>query len=65
MDSQLVLLVTPLVVLQFGLLIWALYDLTRPGRKVRWDSRVLWAVIVVFISIVGPVVYFLFGREEA
>jgi len=64
MDSQLVLLAVPLVVLQIGLLVWALYDLTRPGRKVRWDSKVLWAIIIILISIVGPVAYFLFGREE-
>ncbi len=64
MDSQMVLLVVPLVALELGLLIWALYDLTRPGRKVRWDSKVLWAVVVIVIGIVGPIVYFLFGREE-
>lgn len=65
MDSQMVLIVAPLVVLQLGLLIWALYDLTRADRKVRWDSKILWALIIIFISIVGPVLYFLFGREEA
>ena len=65
MDSQMVILVVPLLVIQIGLLIWALYDLTRPARKVKSDSKVLWAVIIIFIGIVGPVIYFLFGREEA
>ncbi len=65
MDSQMVLLVVPLLVIEIGLLIWALYDLTRPARQVKSDSKVLWAVIIIVIGIVGPVIYFLFGREEA
>ena len=64
MDSTLLLLLVPVVLIQLLLLIWGLYDLTRPGRRVRGDSKVLWGLVIVFINIVGPVVYFLFGREE-
>jgi hypothetical protein len=60
----LLLLLVPVVLIQLLLLIWGLYDLTRPGRRVRGDSKVLWGLVIVFINIVGPVVYFLFGREE-
>ena len=63
-DSQLLLLIVPLLVIQLGLMIWGLYDLTRPGRKVKGDSKVLWAVVIILINIIGPVIYFLFGREE-
>jgi hypothetical protein len=44
---------------------WGLYDLTRPGRHVKGDSKVLWAIVIVFINIVGPILYFFIGREEA
>jgi len=64
-DTTLLLVLVPLLLLQLGLLIWGLYDLTRPERKVQGDSRLPWAIVIVFISIIGPVVYFLFGREEA
>jgi len=64
-DTTLLLVLVPLLLLQLGLLIWGLYDLTRPERKVKGDSRLLWAIVIVFISIIGPVVYFLFGREDA
>jgi len=64
-DSNLLLVLTPLVLIQVGLMIWGLYDLTRPERKVRGDSKVLWALVIIFINLIGPVVYFLFGREEA
>ncbi len=64
-DSTLLLLLTPILVIQLGLLIWGLYDLTRPERKVKGGSKVLWALVIIFINIIGPIIYFLFGREEA
>jgi hypothetical protein len=64
-DSTLLLLLIPILLIQLGLLIWGLYDLTRPERKVKGDSKVIWALVIIFINIIGPIVYFLFGREEA
>lgn len=64
-DSTLLLVITPLVLIQIGLMIWGLYDLTRPERAVRGDSKVLWALVIIFINLIGPVAYFLFAREEA
>ncbi len=55
----------PIVLIQLGLLVWALYDLTRPARKVKGDSKVVWALIIIFINIIGPILYFLVGREDA
>jgi hypothetical protein len=52
------------VLLQVGLLVWALIDLTRPERRVRGDSKVVWALIIIFISFFGPLLYFLVGRES-
>jgi hypothetical protein len=65
MDPNLLLALVPLVLIQLGLVVWGLYDLTRPDRRVKGDSKVLWGLVIIFISIIGPVVYFLFGREEA
>ena len=48
--AALLLLLAPLVVIQLGLVVWALYDLTRPGRRVRGDSKVLWAIVIVVES---------------
>ena len=63
--SGLVALLVPVLVIQLGLLVWALYDLTRPTRKVKGDSKVVWALIIIFVSFVGPILYFLVGREES
>jgi hypothetical protein len=62
--SDLLPLLIPLVVLQVGLLVWALIDLTRPERRVRGDSKAVWALIIVFISFFGPLLYFIVGRED-
>jgi hypothetical protein len=64
-DSTILLLIIPILVIQLGLLIWGIYDLTRPERRVKGDSKVLWALVIIFINIIGPIIYFLFGREEA
>jgi hypothetical protein len=61
--AAIVAILLPLIILQLILLIAALYDLTRPGRRVRGDSKVVWALIVIFVSTVGPILYFLVGRE--
>jgi len=55
----------PILVIQLGLLVWALYDLTRPTRRVKGDSKVVWALVIIFINVIGPILYFLVGREEA
>ena len=54
----------PILLLQVTLLLLGLWDLTRPERRVRGGSKVLWAVVVICIGVIGPLVYFLVGRED-
>jgi Phospholipase_D-nuclease N-terminal len=61
--TQILLLVGPIVILELALIIFALRDLLRPERRVRGDSKVMWGIIVVVFGIIGPVLYFLVGRE--
>jgi hypothetical protein len=63
MDALLGLIV-PLILLQLGLLAFALYDLTRPERRVRGDNKLIWALVIIFVSLFGPLIYFLIGRDE-
>jgi hypothetical protein len=58
-------ILVPILVIQFGLLIWALYDLTRPTRRVKGDNKIVWALIIIFVNLIGPILYFLVGREDA
>jgi hypothetical protein len=63
-QSLILLLALPIVLIQLGLMIFALRDLLRPERRVRGDSKLMWGVIIVIINIIGPVLYLLVGREE-
>jgi ABC-2 type transport system ATP-binding protein len=63
-DPTIVALVIPLVLVQVAMLILAIADLLRDDRRVRGGNKGLWAVIIVFVNIVGPILYFLVGREE-
>ena len=60
---QLVLLLLPVIIIQFTLMIIALVDLVN-REKVRYDNKILWVIIIVIFNIIGPIVYLLWGREE-
>ena len=62
-DTQILLLLLPIIVIELGLIVFALRDLLRPERRVRGDSKLMWGLIIVFISLLGPILYFIVGRE--
>ncbi len=55
-------LLVPLVVIQLVLLVVALLDLRKQHRTrgPKW----LWVLIIVFGEMIGPILYFVIGREE-
>jgi len=63
--EQIVALLAPIVVIQLGLMIAALYDLEKADRVVRGGSKLVWALVIVFLNILGPILYFVAGREES
>lgn len=50
-----------------ALMIWALVDLLRRPTG-QWensaDSRLMWVILIVFVGIIGPVLYFTIGRRQ-
>ena len=63
-DPQLIALLVPVVLLQLGLLVAAIVDLLRDDRAVRGGNKGLWAVVIVFVNLIGPILYFLVGRVD-
>src|SRR3954466_5062392 len=63
-DPQLLALLVPVILLQLGLLVAAIVDLLRDDRAVRGGNKGLWAVIIVFVNLIGPILYFLVGRAD-
>jgi Phospholipase_D-nuclease N-terminal len=62
-QTQILLLVLPIAIIEIGLLIWALRDLFRPERRVRGESKLMWGIIVIVFGFFGPILYFVVGRE--
>jgi hypothetical protein len=62
--EQIVALLAPIIVIQLALMIAALYDLEREERRVRGGNKLVWVLVIVFLNIIGPIVYFVAGREE-
>jgi hypothetical protein len=56
--------IIPLFLIQIGLMVVALVDVVRRER-VRGGNKVVWLLVIILISMIGPIVYLLFGREEA
>ena len=55
----------PLVIVQFGLLGYTIYHILTHNTYKR-GNRTLWLIVViVLMNYVGPILYFLFGKEEA
>ena len=55
--------IIPLAVLQLGLMIAALVSIFR-HKEYKTGNRALWVVITLLVSIVGPILYFVLGKEE-
>ena len=53
----------PLAIAQIALGITALVHVLRHPHY-RFGNKVMWALIVMLVQSIGPVVYFAFGRGE-
>ncbi|CAM4111725.1 PLDc N-terminal domain-containing protein [Listeria booriae] len=55
-------LLVPFIILYLILLVTALVDLIR-----HWNTRqvpVIWLIVIIFVSTIGPIIYFIFGRKD-
>jgi len=55
-------LLAPLLLIQLALIAAGLIDLAR--RERTRGPKWAWALVIVLFSMIGPMVYFLFGRAE-
>ena len=63
-ETEILLLLLPVVIIQLGLMLFALRDLLRPERRVRGESKLMWGLLIVFVGLLGPILYLTVGREE-
>ena len=60
--QQILPLLVPILIVQLALLIAALVDLFKPTRVTRGPKWV-WALVILFFILFGPIIYFLAGRK--
>ena len=56
--------IIPLALAQFGLMAYAVYHiLTHKTYKI--GNRAIWLVVSILINFIGPILYFVLGKEDA
>ncbi|MFS8631114.1 MAG: PLD nuclease N-terminal domain-containing protein [Bacillales bacterium] len=55
-------LIAPILIVQLILLVLALVDWMK--QENTRGPRLLWLFIILFVNILGPILYFLFGKKE-
>ncbi|HAQ07250.1 MAG TPA: transcriptional regulator [Bacillus bacterium] len=55
-------LIAPIIVIQAILMVVALVDLIRIEKTTgpKW----IWAIVIVFLNTIGPILYFVIGRRN-
>lgn len=61
-QTTLVLLLLPIIAIQLGLMIFTLIDLAKNPNPngPKW----LWGILIVFVNILGPILYLVIGRRN-
>ena len=55
-------LLIPIIIIQYALVIAALIDLAK--RERTRGPKWMWVLIILFVNLVGPIIYFVVGRED-
>jgi hypothetical protein len=55
--------ILPLIILQLILLVTAIVHLVKNDRLSQ-SNKIIWALVIVFVNIIGPIIYLIFGRKE-
>jgi hypothetical protein len=55
-------LLIPLVVIQLGLMVVALWDLIK--REQTRGPKWFWALVIIVVNFIGPIIYLVIGRTD-
>ncbi|MCU1805974.1 PLD nuclease N-terminal domain-containing protein [Cytobacillus firmus] len=55
-------IIAPIVIIQLILMAVAIIDLIKieKANGPKW----MWALVIIFINLLGPIIYFIFGRRS-
>jgi hypothetical protein len=60
--AQYIPLLVPIILLELGLMVFALIDLSN--RTATRGPKWAWIGVIVLFNLIGPIAYLLFGRQE-
>lgn len=55
-------LLIPILIIQYALVIAAFIDLSR--RETTRGPKLLWVLVILLVNFIGPILYFVIGRDE-
>ena len=56
--------IIPLALAQFALMGYAVYHILT-HKSYKRGSRPLWLIVSIVLNFIGPILYFVFGKEDA
>ena len=59
--STLIMVLIPLVIIQLILMITALVSVTK--KEVPSTDKLIWILLIIFVSTIGPILYFAIGSN--
>lgn len=60
--TRLIPFLIPIILIELGLLVFALVQLVK--SEVKHMPKWAWALIIIFINIIGPIVFLTVGRKR-
>lgn len=61
-NLEIIKLLAPLIIIQLGLVVFTLFRLVKD--KVKYLPKWGWALVILFINLIGPIMYLIIGRER-
>lgn len=62
-NIDMLIILLPLIIIQLSLMITALISIFKQDTY-KYGNRIMWVLIVVLINMIGPVLYFVLGRDK-
>ena len=59
---EIIPLILPIVIIDIALKLFALYRLSKD--EVASLSKPVWALIILIVSTIGPIIFLIFGRKK-
>ena len=57
-------LILPIIVIQLILMAIGIVDLVKREEHEIKGSKILWVIVIVFVNLIGPILYFTIGRKR-